>query len=99
MIVANLPYITDDEWTRLDDGVKLHEPVLALKGGQDGLDLIRNLLDQAQTRLTTHGAIFLEIGWQQGTAVFDLTKQAFPHATVTIHQDYAGHERIVSCEL
>jgi release factor glutamine methyltransferase len=99
LIVANLPYITDDEWTRLDDGVKLHEPVLALKGGQDGLDLIRQLLNQAQTKLTTHGAIFLEIGWQQGPAVLTLAQQAFPHATVQLYKDYAGHERIISCEL
>lgn len=96
MIVANLPYVTDGEWTRLDDGVKLHEPELALKGGADGLDLIRRLLKEAQTKLATDGAIFLEIGWQQGTAVFQLAQTHFPNATVALHQDYSGHDRIVT---
>lgn len=95
-IVANLPYVTDSEWTRLDDGVKLHEPALALKGGADGLDLVRRLLDQAVTRLHPTGAIFLEIGWQQGTAVCELAQAVFPHATVQLHQDFAGHDRFVS---
>lgn len=34
LLVANLPYVTDGEWTMLDDGVKLHEPQVALLGGQ-----------------------------------------------------------------
>jgi release factor glutamine methyltransferase len=69
LIVANLPYIADGEWTMLDDGVKLHEPALALRGGADGLMYIGSLLRQAGDRLNPGGAVFLEIGWQQGTAV------------------------------
>ena len=98
LIVANLPYVTEAEWTQLDDGVKLHEPALALIGGRDGLDLIKRLLQQAQTRLNPNGAIFLEIGWQQGTAVKQLGETIFPNATVTVHQDFAGHDRIVMIE-
>lgn len=95
-IVANLPYVTAEEWTRLDDGVKLHEPALALIGGRDGLALIRTLLKQAQSHLNRHGAIFLEIGWLQGTAVQQLGQETFPNTIVTIHQDFAGHDRFVT---
>ena len=66
LITANLPYVTDHEWTMLDDGVKLYEPQLALKGGPDGLDLIQELLNQATYKLRSGGSILLEIGWQQG---------------------------------
>ena len=96
LITANLPYITDDEWTALDDAVKLHEPALALRGGVDGLDLVRQLLQQAIHKLRPSGAIFLEIGWQQGAATVALAQTYFPKANVTCHQDYAGHDRIVS---
>ncbi len=99
VIVANLPYVTQDEWTQLDDGVKLHEPALALIGGRDGLELIHKLLEQAQTRLNPNGAIFLEIGWLQGTAVSQLSQTLFPNATVTVHKDYANHDRFVSIQL
>ncbi len=96
LIVANLPYVTNGEWTMLDDGVKWYEPALALKGGGDGLDLIRPLLQQAITKLTPGGALFLEIGWQQGTAVIELAQKQFPNARITLIQDYAGQDRIVA---
>ena len=95
LITANLPYIADSEWTMLDDGVKLHEPSLALRGGKDGLDLIRELLHQAASKLSASGAIFLEIGWQQGQGVTNLAKTAFPKAQVDLIQDYANHDRLV----
>lgn len=94
-VVANLPYVTDGEWTALADGVKWYEPALALKGGPDGLDLIRRLFVQADRKLAPGGALFLEIGWQQGTAVAQLAHTFFPQAQVTIQPDFAGHDRIV----
>lgn len=95
LIVANLPYIGVGEWTMLDDAVKLYEPTTALKGGGDGLDLVRKLLGQARTRLRPNGAIFLEIGWQQGQAAQAAAQTAWPAAHVEVRQDYAGHDRII----
>jgi release factor glutamine methyltransferase len=94
-IVANLPYVTDSEWTALDDAVKSYEPALALKGGPDGLALIRRLLAQAVPKLAPGGAIFLEIGWQQGTAVTQLAQTFFPESQIAVQRDFAGHDRIV----
>lgn len=97
-IIANLPYVTDAEWTALDDGVKWYEPSLALKGGPDGLVIIRRLLAQAASRLSPGGAIFLEIGWRQGTACTHLARSTFPAAAITLLPDFAGHERLVVIE-
>ena len=83
----------------LADGVKLHEPALALDGGKDGLDLIRQLLQQAITRLHSNGAIFLEIGWQQGKSAKQAAQGYFPKAEITILPDFAGHDRIVKIAL
>ena len=95
LIVANLPYVTDAEWTMLDDGVKWYEPTVALQGGADGLDLIRQLLHQAKPKLNPGGAIFLEIGWQQGPAAQHLAQTYFPEAQVDVFPDFAGHDRLV----
>lgn len=95
LIVANLPYITDDEWADLAPSVK-QEPVLALKAGPDGLDLIRQLLAQAPQKLAPGGAIFLEIGWQQATAVSQLAAAQFPNGRCQQLTDFAGHDRIVA---
>jgi release factor glutamine methyltransferase len=95
LIIANLPYIADAEWTQVDDGVKLYEPSVALSGGSDGLDLLRELLDQAALKLCPGGAIFLEIGWQQGEVMRQLAGDKFPHAEIEIIADLAGQDRIV----
>lgn len=95
LIVANLPYVTSGEWQELADGVKLYEPALALDGGMDGLDLIRRLLQQAVTQLRPNGAIFLEIGWRQGTTAQEAARHYFPKAAITVLPDFAGHDRFV----
>lgn len=98
LIVANLPYISDDEWTTLADGVKWYEPARALRGGADGLALIRQLLDQARSRLQVGGALFLEIGWRQGKDAAALARAIFPQAHVDVLPDHAGHDRILVVE-
>ena len=96
LIIANLPYIADHEWPSLADGVKLYEPTTALLGGPDGLGLIRQLLGDAREKLAANGAIFLETGWQQGSAVQHLAQTFFPSGQVELLVDYAGHDRIIS---
>lgn len=98
LIVANLPYVAAAEWTHLADGIKWYEPASALLAGTDGLDWLRGLLVQAPSRLRPRGAIFLEIGWQQGPAVLALARQQLPHAACACHRDLAGQERIVRIE-
>ncbi len=98
LIVANLPYVTRQEWTALPDGVKSYEPVLALDGGTDGLALIRALLPQAAARLRPGGLVLLEIGWQQGAAAAALARSSFPDAHVAVRPDFAGLDRIVAID-
>lgn len=95
MVIANLPYISDHEWTSLDDGVKWYEPELALRGGPKGLDLITLLLEQAKVRMAPGGVIFLEIGWQQGNLVQEMASLLFEPDLVKILPDFAGNDRIV----
>ncbi|MCA9937809.1 MAG: peptide chain release factor N(5)-glutamine methyltransferase [Anaerolineales bacterium] len=95
LIIANLPYVTDTEWTMLSDGVKLYEPPLALIGGVDGLDIVRNLLRQASSRIADGGAILLEIGWRQGEAARQAALSTFPRGDVSLRSDLAGHDRFL----
>jgi release factor glutamine methyltransferase len=95
LIAANLPYVAADEWTAVDRSVQRYEPRLALDGGTDGLDLIRELLSQAAEKLRPAGLLLLEIGWRQGAAVRRLAGQAFPTAEIKVQQDFADHDRLV----
>jgi len=98
-IVANLPYVTTNEWYNLPRNIRDYEPRAALDGGIDGLDLIRRLIAQAPRCINPDGWLLLEIGAAQGTAVSALAQQTFPQAEVKIHRDYAGLERVVEIQL
>lgn len=68
LIVANLPYIPTAEIPTLAEEVR-KDPVGALDGGPDGLDLVRRLVLAAPARLSPGGALLLEIGRGQNEAV------------------------------
>ena len=94
VVVSNPPYIFSKVWKNLDASVKEHEPQLALDGGEEGMDLIIPLVEQAAKVLKPGGGLFLEIGYDQGQMVFQcLEKSGFQN--VQIIQDYAGLDRIV----
>jgi release factor glutamine methyltransferase len=95
LITANLPYVTTVEWEDLPPEIREYEPRSALDGGPDGLALIRRLLATAGPYLRPGSAILIEIGAHQGIAATALARNSFPHAAVTLHQDYAGLDRLV----
>ena len=95
LILANLPYVTDTEWEALAQSVREHEPALALRGGDDGLALIRDLLSESSDKLRPGGAILLEIGWQQGPAALALARRFFPDEAVRLLKDLSGLDRFI----
>jgi release factor glutamine methyltransferase len=94
IIVSNPPYILSDVCKALDASVREHEPMLALDGGGDGLDLIRPLAGQAARVLKPAGSLFLEIGHDQGRET-SCTLKAAGFENVRIVKDLAGLDRIV----
>lgn len=68
IIVANLPYVPETERSTLSREV-LHDPALALFGGEDGLDVIRRFAPDAFRHLAPGGWIALEIGHDQASPV------------------------------
>ena len=94
LIVSNPPYVTEEEWDALPLSVR-QEPRTALLSGADGLDAIRQLLVQAQTRLRPGGLMLVEIGERQGEAARALAQAAFPQADVLILSDLAGKDRVL----
>ena len=94
-IIANLPYVADDEWDQLPIGVREYEPAGALRGGHLGLELITELLPRAPAALQTGGTILLEIGATQGEDSLALARGCFPTAEIELKQDYAGRDRVL----
>lgn len=96
LVLANLPYIARDEVATLD--VSRYEPVLALDGGEDGLDLIRRLVTQSPDACTPGATLLLEIGADQGEALqaFDQWPQV---ENAQVRRDYAGLDRLARLHL
>ena len=92
ILVSNPPYIRRDVIESLDAEVALHEPVLALDGGEDGLDFYRSIAKEGKRFLFPGGRVYVEIGYDQGTSVEDIfQKEGF--LDVEVFQDYAGRDR------
>lgn len=94
LIIANLPYVRRSELT----GVRF-EPQLALDGGGDGIEKIRQLCRQAGSKLRPGGFLLLEIGEGQGEEVTTLLNSLFPRAKIEVTADLSGIERVVSLSL
>ena len=95
LLLANPPYTVLAE---VDENVRRHEPHLALDGGDDGLAAIRELIAAAPGYLEA-GTMLIEIGARQGAAATALAQAAFPHATVTLHRDLGGLDRVLEIQV
>jgi release factor glutamine methyltransferase len=95
LITANPPYIPSGEIAGLDTDVRDFEPRLALDGGEDGLVIIRRLLDAAPRYLVPGGLLAMEVGFDQAPAVAALFERA-GFVDIARARDLAGVERVVS---
>ena len=94
MILSNPPYIEKAVVETLEEEVRIHEPRMALDGGEDGLDFYRKITAESVQYLRKGGRLLFEIGYDQGEAVSALMKEHF--AEVRVIQDPAGLDRVVS---
>lgn len=93
-LVSNPPYIRDDERNTLEPEVAVHEPPEALYAGEDGLNIVRRIVQQAPAVLKPGAFLALELDPAQcSTAVSLLTSAGFE--TASVRRDLAGNERIV----
>lgn len=94
VIVSNPPYIRTDVIPTLMDEVRLHEPLLALDGKDDGLYFYRQIIRQAGQYLEEDGMLAFEIGFDQGEALTELLCDA-GYRDVEIIRDLGGRNRVV----
>lgn len=93
IIVSNPPYIETETIQSLSDEVK-NEPILALDGGEDGLDFYRILTKEAGKYLVSDGSLVVEIGYNQSENVMKLfEKQGF--CEVCVQKDFGGNDRMM----
>lgn len=95
LVVSNPPYIRERDWEDLMPEVRLFEPRSALLAGEDGLDVIRKIVQEAPTVLTGGGFLLFEIGADQGSAASRIVESSGSFSGVAVHKDLVGRDRAV----
>ena len=95
-IVSNPPYIDTKQLENLIIDVKGFEPRLALDGGENGLDVYRQIIPQVSEFLEEQGWLILEIGFDQAEFLSHLIEEAGIFDEPEVHLDYSGHPRVVT---
>jgi release factor glutamine methyltransferase len=95
LVVSNPPYIAKAVIETLDPEVRDHDPVLALDGGEDGLDHYRTLAPEILRVLRPGGLFAVEIGYDQAEAVTALFQAAGAEEVRTV-KDLATRDRVVA---
>ena len=88
LIVTNPPYVNSDSMRRLPQEY-LREPQIALDGGADGMDLVRQIVAGAAQRLTPNGLLMVEIGNER-----EYAEAAFGHLGLTWLTTSAGDDMV-----
>ena len=94
IITSNPPYIPTAVIATLEPEVREHEPMMALDGTGDGLKFYRRIAKEAGAWLKPGGAVYLEIGYDQGKAVSELLSEA-SFDKVRVVKDLPGKDRVV----
>jgi ribosomal protein L3 glutamine methyltransferase len=88
LIISNPPYVNSDSMNKLPQEY-LREPQIALAGGDDGMDLVRKIVEGAADYLTPEGILMVEIGNER-----DYAEAAFGHLGLTWVTTSAGDDMV-----
>jgi release factor glutamine methyltransferase len=94
LVLANLPYVGDDEWDRLAPEITRYEPRQALVAGPEGVEVIASIAPAARAALGPDGSLALEVGAGQAGAVAELLLD-LGFCQVEGRQDLGGIPRVV----
>ena len=94
MIISNPPYITSGEISELDSSVRDYEPLIALDGGEDGLEFYRQIIKHWRVLLNPGGYILFEVGEGQAEAVCEMLRNS-GFSSVGTRRDTIGVDRVV----
>lgn len=92
LIISNPPYIKTRDIESLSPEVK-KEPLLALDGGDDGLDLVRFLVSDCTKHLNEGGKMIVEFGYDQENEICALLSSATGFSSYEILYDYGKNPR------
>lgn len=98
IIVSNPPYIKKDVIPTLSEQVR-NEPIIALDGGNDGLDFYKKIIEQARKYIKNEGYLCLEIGYDQKIEVLTLLNKFEEYRKTKTIKDLSNNDRCIISEI
>ena len=94
IIIANPPYISENEYSSLPIDIRRFEPKIALTAGIKGLDCFKKIIKEFHKYLKPNGIIFMEIGHNQKRLIEELfIKNGYKN--IIFYNDLSGKTRVV----
>ena len=94
LIIANLPYIKKSDLPYLPKPVQF-EPMVALDGGEDGIELVKTIIKDAPEYLKKSAWMILEIGFNEGSKLLSYASDLSKYDTLELLPDLAGIPRVL----
>ena len=94
IIIANPPYISENEYKSLPISIRRFEPKIALTAGINGLDCFKKILMEFHKYLKPNGIIFMEIGYSQKRIIEELFIK-YGYENINFFNDLSGKARVV----
>jgi len=94
LIVSNPPYIPSKDIKNLSKDIINYEPITALDGGSDGLDLIKKVIYKSSSLLKCNGVLAIEIGFNQYKRVSSILRQ-YKFREISKEYDYNRNVRCI----
>ncbi len=95
VICSNPPYIPTSDLATLEPEIKYFEPLTALDGGKDGLEVIRRIVKEVASYLKQDGIMVLEVGESQAPAVKEIIQTFTSCKEVLVQKDLTAKDRVV----
>ncbi|WP_086558476.1 putative protein N(5)-glutamine methyltransferase [Streptomyces africanus] len=91
ILAANVPYVPSDEIGLLPPEARAHEPLVALNGGADGLDVLRRVAAEAPRWLAPGGCVLVETSRHQAPTALDAFERAGLTAHLAVSEELYAH--------
>ncbi|MFQ5901668.1 MAG: peptide chain release factor N(5)-glutamine methyltransferase [Thermodesulfobacteriota bacterium] len=99
IVVSNPPYVRSEDIGTLDPEIKDFEPISALDGGRDGLEVIRSIVRWAPDYLKKEGLLIMEIAFDQAKDIEYIINEKQAYNSVSVLKDYSGKDRVVKARV
>lgn len=98
LVLANPPYVSEDEWAGLPPEVRDHDPREALVAGPTGLEAYRELLPASRGLLLENGSIVIELGFGQAAEVEKMAR-AEGFGRIRVEKDFQDIPRVLTAAI